>query len=145
MQDDIPASRSPEHFLGQGWHFPPTFTIGGAGVWQVAGEECIRQSLQILLTTAQGERVMREDFGCDLNHFMFEEMDSRLAGDVAAFVKSALLRHEPRIVVESVDAHADAALDGVLNIRVSYRIPATNSRYNLVYPFYLREGAGARS
>lgn len=131
-------------FLGKGWHFPPTFTDGGSTVWQVDGEDCVRQSLQVLLTTAQGERVMREDFGCDLNRFMFEEMDSSLAGNVAAFVKSALLRHEPRIVVESVEADADVALDGILNIRVTYRIPATNSRYNLVYPFYLRESARGR-
>lgn len=131
-----------EDFLGRGWQFPPSFTAGGAGVLQVAGEDCIRQSLAILLTTAQGERVMREDFGCDLHRFMFEEMDSRLAGEIAGFVKSALLRHEPRIVVESVDADAGGAPDGALNIRVSYCIPATNSRYNLVYPFYLREGAG---
>lgn len=143
MQDEIAARRPAADFLGTGWHFPPTFTDQGGGVWQVAGEECIRQSLQILLTTAQGERVMREDFGCDLQRFLFEEMDSRLAGDVAAFVKSALLRHEPRIVVDSVVADADPVLDGVLVIQVGYRIPGTNSRYNLVYPFYLREGAGA--
>lgn len=131
-----------EDFLGKGWHFPPTFSNGGQDVWRVAGADSVRQSLEIQLTTAQGERVMREDFGCDLNRFLFEELDSRLASDVAAFVKSALLRHEPRIVVENVTADADMALEGVLNIRVSYRIPATNSRYNLVYPFYLREGAG---
>ena len=71
-------------FLGRGWHFPPTFTDGGAALWQVAGEACVEQSLQIQLTTAQGERVMREDFGCDLTRFVFEEMDRSLAGNVAA-------------------------------------------------------------
>lgn len=144
MSTESQTDMSVADFLGKGWHFPPTFGDGGSTVLQVVGEDCIRQSLQILLTTAQGERVMREDFGCDLNRFVFEEMDSRLAGNVAAFVKSALLRHEPRIVVEGVAAGADAILDGVLNIRVTYRIPATNSRYNLVYPFYLRESAAGR-
>lgn len=127
-------------FLGRGWHFPPTFTGNGQDVWQVADEEDIQQGLHILLATAQGERVMREDFGCDLNRFAFEEVDPGLRGKLAALVKAALLRHEPRVQVESVEAEADGEVDGLLRIHVVYRVPASNSRFNLVYPFYLDEG-----
>jgi len=131
-------------FLGKGWHFPPTFTANGRDVWSVADEEDIRQSLQILLSTAQGERVMREDFGCDLNRFMFEKMDGNLRKNVATYIKKALLRHEPRIEVEKVEAEASRESEGVLLIQVVYRVPATNSRFNLVYPFYLNETAQGR-
>lgn len=131
-------------FLGKGWHFPPTFSENGQSVWSVADEADIQQSLHILLTTAPGERVMREDFGCDLNRFVFEEMDSSLRSSVIAQVKAALLRHEPRIKVEKVDVEASSETVGMLLIQVIYLVPATNSRFNLVYPFYLNEGMQER-
>jgi len=135
------AGSSPS-FLGQGWHFPPCFTEGGQDVWRVADEEDIQQSLHILLATSQGERVMLEDFGCDLNSFVFEEMDQSLGNNLADFIKSALLRYEPRIEVEDVEAQAgDEA--GVVLIQVMYRVLATNSRFNWVFPFYLNEGMQA--
>lgn len=132
---------APTSFLGQGWHFPPSFAENGRDVWRVADEEDIQQSLQILLATAQGERVMLEDFGCDLNRFVFEEMDRGLGNDLAAFVKTALLRYEPRIAVEDVGVDPGDGAEGLLFIQVAYRVLATNSRFNLVFPFYLNEGA----
>ena len=128
-------------FLGNGWHFPPSFTDNGRDVWQVADEADIQQSLQILLATAQGERVMLEDFGCDLNRFVFEEVDHSLSKDLAAVVKTALLHYEPRITVEDVGVDAGDGAEGLLYIHVVYRVLATNSRFNLVFPFYLNEGA----
>ncbi len=131
---------APPSFLGTGWHFPPSFTDNGQDVWRVADEEDIQQSLHILLTTAQGERVMLEDFGCDLNRFVFEEMDRSLANGLARTVMDALLRYEPRIDVEKVEA-VTSETEGQLLIHVIYRVLATNSRFNLVFPFYQKEGA----
>lgn len=131
-------------FLGKGWHFPPTFTERGRDVWQVADDEDIQQSLHLLLATAQGERVMLEDFGCDLNRFVFEEMDRSLSNRLAGAVKTALLRYEPRIKVENVEAEISSESEGLLLIHVVYQVLATNSRYNLVYPFYLNEGTSGR-
>ena len=65
-------------FLGQGWSFPPAFGQGGAAVAMVAGVEDIHQSLQILLAKSPGERVMQEDFGCDLHSVLFEAIDQSL-------------------------------------------------------------------
>lgn len=134
------AGSSPS-FLGQGWHFPPTFTDNGGDVWRVADEEDIQQSLGILLATAQGERVMLEDFGCDLNRFLFEEMDRNLSNRLTGFVRNALRNYEPRIELEQVEVQAGEGSQGLLLIHILYRVLATNSRYNLVYPFYLNEGA----
>jgi len=136
------ADSSPS-FLGKGWHFPPSFTDNGRDVLRVADEEDIQQSLQILLATAPGERVMLEDFGCDLAGFLFEEMDRSLATRLAGVVEDALLLYEPRIVVESVEADASDEVDGLLLIHVVYSVPATNSRYNWVFPFYQKEAAQA--
>lgn len=133
-------------FLGRGWQFPPAFADGGAAVAMVAGVDDIAQSLQILLATRRGERVLREDFGCALGEFQFAEMGPALVGRVRDLVGEAILRDEPRVVLNSVEVAADGAAEGLLRVSVDYTVRATNSRFNLVYPFYLDEavagGAG---
>lgn len=56
-------------------------------------------------------------------------------------VNEALVDWEPRIDVEKVSASAAAGGEGKVLIEVSYRVRATNSHHNLVYPFYLEEGS----
>lgn len=134
MADDRP-------FLGVGWSFPPTFTRGGADVELVAGEEDIHQSLRILLSTALGERVLLEDFGCDLSVFVFSTVDQSLINGVRGIVSDAILYHEPRIKLNKVDVSESQIHEGVLLISIAYTSRSTNSRYNMVYPFYVKEGA----
>lgn len=129
-------------FLGRGWAFPPAFSGGGAQVAMVEGEDDIEQSLAILLATRRGERVMQPDFGCDLNEFLFAEITPSLVGQVRDLVAGAILNHEPRIRLEEVDISDARAGEGLLVITVDYTVRATNSRFNLVYPFYLREASG---
>jgi hypothetical protein len=126
-------------FLGTGWSFPPTFGPGGAGVQMVSEVEDIEQSLAILLATRRGERVMQEDFGCELSEFLFGEISQGLIGQVRNLIADAVLHHEPRIRLNAIDVSESASKDGLLLIGIDYTIRATNSRYNLVYPFYLNE------
>ncbi|AXT52367.1 hypothetical protein D1818_16530 [Aquimarina sp. BL5] len=129
-------------FLGNGWGFPPTFTAGGAEVGLVAGEEDIKQSLQILLSTSLNERMMHPDFGCDLTQFLFEELDQRFATELSNMVSRALLLHEPRIQVNAVDVADIDPEKGMVQIAVDYIVRTTNNRFNLVYPFYINEASG---
>ena len=69
-------------FLGTGWSFPPTFGAGGADVETVSGHEDIEQSLAILLATRRGERIMQDEFGCDLGEFLFAEISQRTVGRI---------------------------------------------------------------
>lgn len=126
-------------FLGTGWSFPPTFTEGGAGVETVSEAEDIHQSLQILLATSSGERVMQEDFGCDMNSALFEEIDQSLINRLTGLISDAIIYHEPRIVMDGLDVSESESEQGLLLIRIDYSIRSTNSRYNMVYPFYLNE------
>jgi uncharacterized protein len=126
-------------FLGTGWAFPPRFSLGGAEVEMVSGERDVHESLQILLGTAFGERVMQEGFGCDLNRVLFEEIDPALINSVSSLVSSAILHNEPRVRLERVDVSQSPAQQGLLLIEIDYGIKATNSRYNMVYPFYINE------
>ena len=84
-------------FLGTGWGFPPTFTKGGAEVEMASGVEDVHQSLQILLSTRLGERVMQDDFGCDLSYVLFEEVDQGLINSLTSIISDAILYHEPRM------------------------------------------------
>lgn len=128
-------------FLGTGWSFPPAFTRGGADVAMTAGVDDIHQSLRILLSTRLGERVMREDFGCDLIDMQFEEISQRLINRITSQVRDAILYHESRIKLDGVTVDDSGASSGLLHIRVSYTVRSTNSRFNLVYPFYLHEAS----
>ena len=130
-------------FLGRGWSFPPTFTQGGGAVATVADVEDIHQSLQILLATRPGERVMQEDFGCDLHSMLFEEIDQRLVNRLKKTVADAILYHEARIDLAEVVIRESPQEPGLLLISIAYTVRGTNSRFNLVYPFYINEGTGA--
>jgi hypothetical protein len=134
----MPADPS---FLGSGWSFPPSFSRGGAEVELVSGAEDIQQSLQILLSTRLGERVMQDDFGCDLHHVLFEEIDQGLVNTLTGLISDAILYHEPRISLDELDVSESATEPGLLLISLTYTIRSTNSRFNMVYPFYINEAA----
>ena len=125
-------------FLGVGWGFPIVFR----GAFQTAEhDESIRQSIQIILETARGERVMRPGFGCGLHERVFALNDSLTRGVVAEDVREALLHWEPRIEVLNVTVTSAGAADEILNISIDYRVRSTDNRFNLVYPFYLDRSA----
>ena len=125
-------------FLGTGWGFPPEFSAGGAEVQVVSDVEDVHQSLQILLATRRGERPMQETFGCNLDEVLFEEMDQGLINRLSSLIHDAVLEHEPRVELRAVDVSPGRDA-GVLDIRIEYAILGTNSRYNMVFPFYLNE------
>ena len=128
-------------FLGVGWAFPLALGAGGA-IGTAAYEEDVRQAILVILGTRHGERVMRPGFGAGLEDFVFEPMSVATQEAMKKRVTDSLIAWEPRIDVLSVDVRADtpAAL-GRLLVSVQYRVRATNTAYNLVYPFYLQEGA----
>ena len=127
-------------FLGRGWSFPPDFHPGG--VRMLSGEDDILSSLHVLLSTARGERIMVPHYGCNLDELMFENLDTRMRTLVADKIATAILYHEPRITLEQVRVGPDLrdALDGRVLIEVVYRVKATNSRFNVVFPYYRDEG-----
>ena len=128
-------------FLGVGTAFPVTLDNTGA-VARAAYEESVRQSILIILGTAKGERVMRPDFGCDIHDLVFENASSATVGRVQQAVNQALLRLEPRINVTRVNVQVGDEAN-VLLVAVEYEVRATNNVFNLVYPFYLQQGAPA--
>ncbi len=130
-----------QSFLGTGWSFPPAFTQGGKDVEMVSGTDDIQQSLQILLSTQLGERVMQDEFGCNLDYVLFEEVDQSLVNTLTSMITDAILYYEPRIMLDKLDVSQDDIEQGLLLISISYTVRSTNSRFNMVYPFYINEAA----
>jgi len=126
-------------FLGVGWAFPPAVEADGT-LAEAVHEEDIRQAIRIILGTNPGERVMRPDFGAGLNTFVFEPVNTTTMALVQSRVQEALVAWEARIDVEAVNVTTDAVERNRLLIDMTYRVRATNTLSNLVYPFYLEEG-----
>lgn len=131
---------SDDSFLGTGWRFPPSFGQTDRAVAVVSGEEDIRESLRILLATTPGERIMQPDYGCNLHALVFSELDTNSVTAMRDEVRRAVLFFEPRISLESVDVDDTRIQEGVLILMLRYTVRTTNTRSNMVYPFYFLEG-----
>lgn len=127
-------------FLGIGWKFPPTFEKERGSVMLVSEEEDIKESLHILFSTKPGERVLSPDFGCDLQKRNFDVVDIALVNNIERAVKKAVLMYEPRITLEEIQVYEDDVELGKIWIDLTYTVRKTNSRSNMVYPYYILEG-----
>jgi phage baseplate assembly protein W len=127
-------------FLGTGWSFPPEFSKVGNSVQMVADIADIEDSIRIILSTTPGERIMQPEFGCDLKRLVFETIDSTLLASLDHLIYHALLNFEPRITFLNTEVLNLDSPDGRLMIQVNFKVIITNTRHNIVFPFYLLEG-----
>jgi uncharacterized protein len=123
-------------FLGVGWTSPVSLNADGKIV-AAREEECVRQSIWMILSTSPGERMMRPDFGCGIHDRVFAANSAGNIGETVNAVYLALIRWEARIDLLNVDAAVDPQQPNRLLIQIDYRVRTTNNRFNLVYPFYL--------
>jgi len=135
------AANSAKAFLGVGWAFPPCLAADGSTAI-VSYETDVAQAIWIILSTDWGERVMRPDFGAGLRNFVFSPLSATALQQLQSRVRDALIKWEPRIEVQEVEATYNPSDPGVLLISISYLVRVTNTLQNLVYPFFLQEGAG---
>ena len=126
--------------LGSGWKFPPQVGPGG-GIARASYERRVEESIYLILSTAKGERLMLPNFGCGVHDLVFEPNNESTLTAVESAVRDALVNDEPRIDVLAVDVENAADQPNLLLIRVAYQIRANQATGNLVYPFYIKEGA----
>lgn len=127
-------------FLGIGWKFPPTFDKNIKSVEMISEADDIRESLFILLSTKPGERVMLPNYGCDMKAMVFESVNESNINFMKNLIENAVLFYEPRITLEDVEFRFEDQLNGKLLIELIYTIRKTNTRTNMVYPYYILEG-----
>ncbi|ABG33661.1 hypothetical protein CEP88_10290 [Roseobacter denitrificans] len=127
-------------FLGRGWHFPPTFDKATGEVEMVQAEPDIEESLCILMATRPGERIMQPAYGCRLHDYVFETNDGETEAAIETAIRQAILFFEPRITLHEVSVDTTDWLGGKMRVSLDYTVDQTNSRSNMVYPFYVHEG-----
>ena len=130
-----------DEFLGTGWSFP-VGTDERGDVELSSADEDIKESIRIILGTAKGERLMRPEFGCDIHKHVFSAATPATLNLIESSVREALVRWEPRIDIESVEARTDDVEPTKVLIEIEYQVRTTNSLANMVYPFYITEGDG---
>ena len=123
-------------FLGTGWAFPPSFDGHTRQARMVSQEHDIRESLHILLSTTPGERLMQPDYGCGLRRMVFEHLNDSTLTETRDVVQKAVLFFEVRITLNAVDVDESEWAEGLLRLTLDYTVRTTNTRTNMVYPFY---------
>ncbi|MFD2467671.1 GPW/gp25 family protein [Amycolatopsis silviterrae] len=126
---------SPE-FLGTGWRFPILPDEAGRLGYAV-GEQSVEHCLRALLLTATGERVMRPDFGTRAQESVFAPGSVQSLRDLEQSIASAVRAYEPRVELDEVRAETDPAEESRVTVSVVYRIRSSNTKANLVFPFYV--------
>lgn len=134
----------PKSFLGTGWSFPPYFSKKNGQTEMVSDSEDIKQSLMILLSTIPGERVHRPQYGCGIHKVVYEKMNSSSMTLLKHMIEKAIILFEPRIQLNDIKFNFENEREGTLLIEIDYTIRLTNTRSNMVYPFYLREGTNVK-
>lgn len=131
-------SQNSKAFLGKGWKFP--VTTDSSLKMEISGyEQNIHESINIILGTRKGERVMRPDFGCGIHDLVFEPLSAVNLGLMELSVTEALRKYEPRIELLRVDFSTEQIDKGYLMISIFYQVISTNNRFNIVFPFFIRE------
>ncbi len=130
---------SSQAILGRGVRFP--FRPGaGGGFALVEGEDNVAQSIEMILSTALGERQMRFDFGSALPQLIFQPITNSTLAEIEESARQALRDWERRIIVRTAIAEVDPDVQSKVNLTITYDIPRTNARGNLVFPFFLQGG-----
>ena len=125
-----------ERFLGSGMKFPPQIDKSTGRFVISAVEQSVKESIYLILMTQRGERWLEPQFGARLLSYSFMDTSPTMLGLMKNDLMSVLLEQEPRIsdVTVTIDP---TVRDGCLLINISYVIAQTNTRDNLVFPFYL--------
>lgn len=121
-------------FYGRGASHP--LRPDARGLAEAVGRRKVEESILLILGTARGERVMRPDFGCNLNTLVFAPNNSTTANLARYYVQDGLARWEGRVEVLNVEVTNDHA-NAALVIDITYRLRATHDVHTLVFPFYL--------
>jgi uncharacterized protein len=116
--------------FGKSLAFPPRIGANGRMMWS-EGEVNIRESIAIILKTAQAERVQLSRFGAGLGRYLFEPNNASTHARIAQDIMTALGDWEPRITVQDVEVAGDPASIESAIATISYKLVATGAAQQL--------------
>ena len=103
----------------------------------LGGMELVRQSIETILDTEPGERIMLPGFGCGLRRYLMEPNTLTTRTAMREDISDALSWWEPRISLTNV-AVTPGEDPSLVWIEIAYLRLADLRPDNLVYPFYLK-------
>ncbi|KMW71392.1 phage baseplate protein [Photorhabdus luminescens subsp. luminescens] len=131
---------------GRGWAFPPQFFINDnppeiqSGVIMAEGAENVRQSVNILFLTEPGERIMREDYGCGLNDYLFANISDELMAEIQTRIEERVLRYEPRAEITEIQVNQRTNLPNTLHVQVTYALRGSDISQQIEGVLEINEG-----
>ena len=125
-----------DKFVGTGMKFPPQIDPATGRFMMVSGNQVVKEALYIILMTQVTERFARPDFGSNIMSYTFMDTGSTALTMLRTELTQTILSQEPRISDLDVDTEYRDS-QGAIIISINYVVTATNTRDNLVFPFYL--------
>lgn len=127
---------SQRDFLGQGIKFPIQVNKATGRFMMSTEEESVKESIYLILMTQKTERWVRPEFGSSILSYTFMDTSLTRINMMARELEDTILSQEPRI--SEVEVTVEPRLSqGCLILNLSYLIATSNTRDNLVFPFYL--------
>jgi phage baseplate assembly protein W len=114
------------NLYGQSMSFPPRIGTDGSMQWS-AGELNVREAICIILRTRSGERIMRPDFGCGLDRYLFEPNSVATLRLIQEEVKLSIQRWEPRVTLNDVVVAVNPTDARAVDIAIYYTLIATQT------------------
>ncbi len=115
------------NLYGRSLGFPPRVGANGQMVWS-EGETNVRESIEIILRTRPGERLMLPEFGCSLERYLFEPNNISTLRLIQEEVKRAINRWEPRVRIDDIVVETKASDVRVVDVTIFFTLVATQVR-----------------
>lgn len=127
---------SEKNFLGRGMKFPPQINPATGRFIISSEEESVKESIYLILMTQKTERFLRPEFGSDLMSYTFMDVNLTSVSILKRSITEQILSQEPRVADISIETDSTTR-QGCLILDIGYTIIESNTRDNLVFPFYL--------
>ena len=113
----------PGQIFGRGVAFPPHLDVTGQWATSV-GAQNVRESIQIMLLTRRGERLMYPQYGSSLRTFLFAPNNPATRKSIEQEISRVLQVWEPRVTLDSISVSVDPADAQAAIATIQYRLVA---------------------
>ncbi|MBQ9549552.1 MAG: GPW/gp25 family protein [Lachnospiraceae bacterium] len=126
-------------FLGTGCKFPVEIDPATGRFMTVSGNRSVKESIYLILMTQRTERLVRPSFGSDIMNFTFMDTGTTMMSILKRNIIQTIMDQEPRVAdLDVITEYREK--QGVIYINLEYLVRDTNTRDNMVFPFYLDNG-----
>lgn len=126
--------------MGTGCKFPLQIDPATGRFMTVSGNQSVKESLYLILMTQRTERLVRPSFGSNMMDYTFMDTGTTMMSILKRDLSETILEQEPRISDLEIETQYRER-QGAVIISINYRVAGSNTRDNLVFPFYLDRGA----